>query len=90
MAWNLEMVLMFLEKYHQRATADAVAPLVGSRFRRDTFMSTARKTWLNSWVVNPATGLPDDYSPEQMHPAIQENAMIITDPSELEDWIIDH
>jgi hypothetical protein len=42
------MVLMFLEKYHQRATADAVAPLVGARFRRDTFMSTARKTWVNS------------------------------------------
>jgi hypothetical protein len=88
--WNLELVLMFLEKYHQRATADAVAPIVGAHFRRETFMASARKTWLNSWVVDPATGLPDGYLPEQMHPAIQENPVIITDPSELTERLIAH
>lgn len=86
--WSLDLVLMFLDKHHPRATADAVAPIVG--WRRETFMISSPKDWGHSWVVHPASGLPDDYPAERIHPCIRENPLIIADPGELVRWIDQH
>ena len=77
---RLDDVVSFLNAAQIRATYGAVAEVVGGIAQsiggRLGGLAGRRKE--ASWVVNAKTGLPTNYPPEHLHPALTRNRDIIT------------
>jgi hypothetical protein len=84
---SLDQILDLLNQYHQRATYGAVAELI--RVPTRSLMSGRPRDWRHSWVVNKETKQPTKYSPEQVHPAIDERQEVLNSGTRLEAWLRD-
>jgi hypothetical protein len=82
---SLKAILELLQQHHQRATYGAVAALLGRTPR--TVMQGCPRNWLHSWVVNQDTGRPSEYPKGMIHPALEENAEILSSEQELVTWL---
>jgi hypothetical protein len=85
---SLDGIVKLLNRYHQRATYGAVAELVGGVPR--AIMQGRPRNWLHSWVVNQETGLPSEYPAPKIHPAIDEQTIILCDAGALAAWLDAH
>jgi hypothetical protein len=75
-------VLEFLNAEQVRATYEAVAGLLGV-IPRGMGAQLGPHTPERSWIVNAETGLPTDYSKEEIHPALRHSSEIIGSGMEL-------
>jgi hypothetical protein len=66
---TLSEIVDFLNSEQVRATYGAVAGLLGV-VPRGMGAQLGPHTQERSWIVNAETGLPTDYSREEMHPAL--------------------
>ena len=85
--YSLDAILDELERFHQRATYEAVAALIG---RPPHYLTNAPpRNSRHSWVVNDATGQPTAYFADQIHPDITSRARVLSSAEELENWLRD-
>ena len=82
---TMDQILDELNDAHQRATYGAVSAIVGSSPR--TLMSGRERNQRHSWIVNFRSGLPTDYAPELMHPALTSNEVILKTREDLTAWL---
>jgi hypothetical protein len=79
---SLPEILQFLNDQQIRATYGAVAEVLGLG-PRSMGVSLGPRTVEASWIVNGATGLPTDYSQQEMHPSLLRHNEIIKSGIEL-------
>ena len=79
---TLEEILEFLNAAQVRATYAAVGGLLGI-VPRAMGAQLRPHTPERSWVVSAGTGLPTDYSQDEMHPALLTNPAVISSGIEL-------
>jgi hypothetical protein len=82
---DLDDVLRALDRFHQRATYDAVAVVTGGHFL--SVMRGRPKDPFHSWVVNGRSKRPTGYAEDQMHPALRERRYVIRTGDELARWL---
>lgn len=82
---TLDSILDALNSNHQRATYGAVAAVVGGLAR--SVMTGRPKDWRHSWVVSAQTALPSQCSPQQMHPRLRANSLILSTGDALREWL---
>ncbi len=82
---TLDSILDALNKHHQRATYGAVAGLLGKTAR--SLLQGRKRDWRHSWVVNLETGQPSEYSGPNIHPSLEEHALVLETEAELADWL---
>ena len=83
--YSLDEVLDQLDRYHQRATYGAVGKLLDHPAAY--LMGGRPRDKRHSWVVNQDTHLPTGYTEEQIHPALNSRAEVISDVDELAAWL---
>ena len=82
---SLEQVVDVLNRYHVRATYGAVAACLG---HTPMFLMTGiERAPRYSWVVNQDNYKPTGYTPEQTHPELEKNKLVLRNESELRDWL---
>ncbi|MGE5243276.1 MAG: hypothetical protein ACM3SQ_03505 [Betaproteobacteria bacterium] len=79
---TLDDVLQFLNAEQVRATYGAVGEVIGVAPRAVGIALGDRRPEA-SWVVNAANGLPTDYAPVEIHPALFSDPHVITSGREL-------
>jgi hypothetical protein len=82
---TLDSILERLGQFHQRATYGAVAGVVNTSPR--SLMSGRERDGGSSWIVSRSDGRPTGYTPEQMHPMLEEREEIIASPEALRVWL---
>ena len=80
--YTVDGILQVLNQTQRRATYSAVGALVGVRAQSVAGYLGIRRPEA-SWVVSKGTGMPTDYLPEDLHPALQSNSHVIEEPDEL-------
>ena len=83
--FTLEGIAEVLGRYHQRATYGAVADFLGEPAR--SIMGGRSKARQFCWIVNARNGLPTDYPPSAVDPALQEREHVIASGQELRGWL---
>jgi hypothetical protein len=79
---SLDEIVRFLNEEQVRATYGAVAEMLGIPPRSMAAQLGDRRPEV-SWIVNQATGLPTDYSGDEVHPALLSRGDIISSGREL-------
>jgi hypothetical protein len=79
---TLPEILEFLNAEQLRATYAAVGELLGV-IPRAIGSQLGPHTPERSWIVSAGTGLPTDYSQDEMHPALLTNPTVISSGIEL-------
>jgi len=79
---RLDEILRFLNANHIRATYGAVGEVVGV-VPRALGVALGHRRPEASWVVNAANGVPTDYAPGEIHPALFSDPHVITTGHEL-------
>jgi hypothetical protein len=74
---TLPEILEFLNAEQVRATYSAVGELLGI-IPRAMGTQLGPHTPERSWIVSAGTGLPTDYSPDEMHPLLEQSDEIIS------------
>lgn len=85
--FDLGQITDLLERYGQRATYGAVAGLLGSPAR--SLMLGQDKNFRNSWIVSSRTKQPTGYTPDQIHPRLEDRTSVLSTSVELAAWIKD-
>lgn len=84
-AYTLDQILDQLDRFHQRATYDAVAELID---RPAHYLRNGRpRDPRNSWVVDQDTWLPTGYFKDQVHRDIISRERILSSAKQLESWL---
>jgi hypothetical protein len=79
---TLDEILRFLNAEHTRATYGAVGQAIGM-VPRAVGAALGHRRPEASWVVNAANGLPTDYAPGEVDPALFTHPHVITTGREL-------
>lgn len=82
---SLDQLVEMLERYRVRATYGAVAG-----YLRQTpmfLMSGIARSQRYSWIVSKETSQPTGYTPDQIHPALGTNNMVLGDEADLRRWL---
>lgn len=82
---SLDQILELLERYRVRATYGAVAG-----YLRQTpmfLMNGIARAPKYSWVVSKETSEPTGYTPDQIHPDLRQNKMVLVDETDLRQWL---
>ena len=84
-AYTLDHILDLLDRFHQRATYDAVAELIA---RPVQYLKNGRpRDPRNSWVVDQDTWLPTGYFKDQIHRDIISRERILSSAKQLQSWL---
>ena len=82
---TLDEILDALDRGRQRATYGAVAAVLDRTPR--TLMKGRDRDQRHSWVVSNNNGQPTGYTPDQIHPSLNERAEILRTKEELTRWL---
>ncbi|HMJ57048.1 MAG TPA: hypothetical protein VK540_33495 [Polyangiaceae bacterium] len=80
---ELRLVLLDLQRAHQRATSGVVAEHLGGERTATNLMNGHTKDHLHSWVVAVESGLPSEYAPAERHPELKKDSRVINDKQDL-------
>ena len=85
---SIDEILINLQEHRQRVTPDAIAGILGIPCY--LVLKDRLYSHLTSWVVNPNTHLPTDFSLDDQHPYLEENKHVIWSSEELRKWLEAH
>jgi len=84
-AYTLDQILDLLDRFHQRATYEAVAELID---KPPHYLRNGRpRDPRNSWIVDQDTWLPTGYFKDQVHRDIISRERILSSAEQLESWL---
>ena len=84
-AYTLDQILDLLDRFHQRATYEAVAELID---KPPHYLRNGRpRDPRNSWIVDRDTWLPTGYFKDQIHRDIISRERILSSAKQLESWL---